>query len=137
APGCLFIDRRVHYACLSFTVFRQAVDSGAIVWADDAEALAKATGLPAGEVAGELTVAAAVARGEGLDRFGRTDFEAPLEPPYAAARIVPALFHTHGGLVLDWPARVPRPYGTPIPVPVARVRHRTCSSTLRPTITRV
>jgi fumarate reductase flavoprotein subunit len=90
------------------------VDSGAIVWADDAEALAKATGLPAGEVAGELTVAAAVARGEGRDRFGRTDFEAPLEPPYAAARVVPALFHTQGGLVVDGAARVLRPDGTPI-----------------------
>jgi len=114
ATGWLVFDRRVHDACLAFTDFRQAVDSGAIVWADDVEALAKATGLPAGEVAGELTVAAAVARGEGRDRFGRTDFEAPLEPPYAAARVVPALFHTQGGLVVDGVARVLRPDGTPI-----------------------
>jgi fumarate reductase flavoprotein subunit len=112
ATGWLVFDRRVHDACLPFTDFRQSVESGALVWADDAEALAKATGLPAGEVADEL---AALARGGGADRFGRTDFEAPLEPPYAAVRVVPALFHTQGGLVVDGAARVLRPGGSPIP----------------------
>jgi succinate dehydrogenase/fumarate reductase flavoprotein subunit len=109
ATGWLVFDRRVHDACLPFTDFQQTVESGALVWADDAEALAKATGLPAGEVADEL------ARGGGADRFGRTDFEAPLEPPYAAVRVVPALFHTQGGLVVDGAARVLRPGGSPIP----------------------
>jgi fumarate reductase flavoprotein subunit len=112
ATGWLVFDRRVHDACLPFTDFRQSVESGALVWADDAEALAKATGLPSGEVADEL---AALARGGGADRFGRTDFEAPLEPPYAAVRVVPALFHTQGGLVVDGAARVLRPGGSPIP----------------------
>jgi fumarate reductase flavoprotein subunit len=109
ATGWLVFDRRVHDACLPFTDFRQTVESGALVWADDAEALAKATGLPSGEVADEL------ASGGRADRFGRTDFEAPLEPPYAAVRVVPALFHTQGGLVVDGAARVLRPGGSPIP----------------------
>jgi fumarate reductase flavoprotein subunit len=120
ATGWLVFDRRVHDACLPFTDFRQTVESGALVWADDAEALAKATGLPAGEVEAELTGTAALARGEGRgdedgDRFGRTAFEAPLQPPYAAVRVVPALFHTQGGLVVDGSARVLRPGGSPVP----------------------
>jgi succinate dehydrogenase/fumarate reductase flavoprotein subunit len=115
ATGWLVFDRRVHDACLPFTDFRQTVESGALVWADDAEALAKATGLPAGEVADELAATAALARGEGADGFGRTGFEAPLQPPYAAVRVVPALFHTQGGLVVDGSARVLRPDGSPIP----------------------
>lgn len=115
STGWLVFDRRVHDACLPFTDFRQTVESGALVWADDAEALATATGLPAGEVAAELAATAALARGEGTDRFGRTAFEAPLEPPYAAVRVVPALFHTQGGLVVDGSARVLRPDASPIP----------------------
>lgn len=112
ATGWLVFDRRVHDACLPFTDFRQTVESGALVWADDASALAEVTGLPAGEVAAELD---AVARRDEPDRFGRTDFEAPLEPPYAAVRVVPALFHTQGGLVVDGSARVLRTDGDPIP----------------------
>ena len=120
ATGWLVFDRRVHDACLPFTDFRQTVESGALVWADDAEALAKATGLPVGAVAVELATTLALARGEGSandggDRFGRTAFEAPLEPPYAAVRVVPALFHTQGGLVVDGAARVLRPDGGPVP----------------------
>jgi fumarate reductase flavoprotein subunit len=115
ATGWLVFDRRVHDACLPFTDFRQTVESGGLVWADDAEGLATATGLPATEVAAEVAATAALARGDGTDRFGRTDFEAPLEAPYAAVRVVPALFHTQGGLVVDGSARVLRPDGNPIP----------------------
>lgn len=114
ATGWLVLDRRIHDACLAFTDFRQTVDAGALVWADDAGALAEATGLPPQAVAAELSETSAVARGEGTDRFGRTSFEAPLEPPYAAARVVPALFHTQGGLVVDEHARVLRQDGSPI-----------------------
>jgi fumarate reductase flavoprotein subunit len=57
-------------------------------------------------VAEELAAADAVARGAAADRFGRTHFEAPLTPPYAAVKVVPALFHTQGGLVVDDYARV-------------------------------
>lgn len=115
ATGWLLLDRRVHDACLSFTDFRQSVDSGALVWADDAASLADATGLPADALAAEIEQAAASARGERSDRFGRTDFEAPLAPPYAAARVVPALFHTQGGLVVDEHARVERTDGAAVP----------------------
>ncbi|WP_433616563.1 FAD-dependent oxidoreductase [Dactylosporangium sp. CA-139114] len=115
ATGWLVLDQRIHDACLSFTDFRQSVESGALLPAADAAALAAVTGLPAAAVAEELAETDAVARGERPDRFGRTFFEAPLEAPYLTARVVPALFHTQGGLVVDEHARVLRAGGEPIP----------------------
>jgi len=115
ATGWLVFDRRIHDACLAFTDFRQTVDSGAVVWAGDAKQLCAHTGLPHDEVDAELAQASDVAHGRATDRFGRTRFEAPLEPPYAAVRVVPALFHTQGGLVVDEHARVERADGVPVP----------------------
>ncbi|MFD0480237.1 FAD-binding protein [Nonomuraea thailandensis] len=114
ATGWLVLDRRVAEACDSFTDFRQTVEAGALIWADDADALARVTGLPADAVAAELAEAARAAAGATQDRFGRTFFEAPLQPPYAAVKVVPALFHTQGGLVVDGHARVLRGDGTPV-----------------------
>lgn len=111
AAGWLVFDRRVHDACLPFTDFAQTVESGALVWADDAGSLATATGLPAAAVAAELAEVAEAARGERRDAFGRLDFEAELVAPYAAVKVVPALFHTQGGLVVDEHARVQRADG--------------------------
>ncbi|MGY1721484.1 FAD-dependent oxidoreductase [Blastococcus sp. SYSU DS0533] len=115
ATAWIVLDQRIHDACLPFTDFRQTIEGGALVWADDVAGLAEATGLPAGALADELAATAAVARGEGEDRFGRTSVEAELAPPLAAVRVVPALFHTQGGLVVDEHARVTRPDGSVIP----------------------
>jgi fumarate reductase flavoprotein subunit len=115
ATAWIVLDRRIHEACLPFTDYRQTVESNALLWADDVEGLAAATGLPAGPLGEELAETAVRARGEGADRFGRTSFEAVLEPPYAAVRVVPALFHTQGGLLVDEHARVTRPDGSAIP----------------------
>jgi fumarate reductase flavoprotein subunit len=108
-------DQRIHDACLPFTDFRQTIEGGALVWADDVDGLATATGLPAAALSEELATSAALARGEGEDRFGRTFFEAELQPPFAAVQVVPALFHTQGGLVVDEHARVLRTDGSVIP----------------------
>jgi fumarate reductase flavoprotein subunit len=117
AAGWIVLDQRIHDACLVFTDFRQTVDGGALVRADDVEGLAQATGLPQDALEEELAATAALASGGASepDRFGRTSFEAPLQPPYAAVKVVPALFHTQGGLVVDGAARVLRPDGTSIP----------------------
>jgi len=114
ATGWVVYDRRVHDLCEPFTDFRQTVESGAEVWADDAAGLAAVTGLPEDAVVAELAEADRAARGEIADRFGRA-YEAPLEPPYAAVRVVPALFHTQGGLVVDGSARVVDADDRPIP----------------------
>ena len=114
ATGWIVLDRRIHDACLPFTDFRQTVESGALLWADDVAGLADGTGLPPVALAEEMDATAARARGQGSDRFGRTSFEAELRPPYAAVQVVPALFHTQGGLVVDEHARVTRTDGSVI-----------------------
>lgn len=115
AQGWIVLDRRVHDACLSFQDFTEAGDSGALVWADNAENLAAAIGVDGPALARTLDAAAGAARGESADDFDRSYWEAALEPPYAAVRVAPALFHTQGGLVVDGDARVLREDGTPIP----------------------
>lgn len=114
AAGWIVLDKRVHDLCQPFTDFRQTVESGALRWADDPAELAAVIGVAAETVTAELDAAAAAARGEAPDRFGRTVFEAPLAPPYAAIRVVPALFHTQGGLRVDEHAGVRREDGTTI-----------------------
>ncbi|KQU03933.1 fumarate reductase [Rhodococcus sp. Leaf7] len=114
SEGWIVIDKDIHDKCLSFTDFRQTVESGAVVWADDLSALAAATGLPVEAVVEEMAAVQQYARGEAQDPFGRSSFEHELTAPYAAVRIVPALFHTQGGLVVDGTARVLRPDGTAI-----------------------
>jgi fumarate reductase flavoprotein subunit len=114
AEGWLVLDQRIHDACLSFTDFRQTVESGALVWADSLEALAEAIEVDAAALTEGATALRKVAEGSGPDRFGRASVEAPLKGPFAAVRVVPALFHTQGGLVIDEHAQVLRPNGTPI-----------------------
>jgi fumarate reductase flavoprotein subunit len=107
AVGWIVFDRRVHDLCLPFTDFRNSVEAGAEIWAEDAASLAVALGLPEAAVVTELATAQRCARELVADRFGRS-FEAPLIPPYAAVKVEPALFHSQGGLVVDGRARVQR-----------------------------
>ncbi|PXY23988.1 FAD-dependent oxidoreductase [Prauserella flavalba] len=113
--GWIVLDEVIFAQCEPFQDFRDTVDSGVVVWADDAPALARATGLPERELAEELANAAAIARGERADEFGRTSWERPLTPRYAAVRVVPALFHTQGGLLVDEHAAVVDHTDRPIP----------------------
>lgn len=116
SQGWLVFDRRIHQASLPFTDYRDVVESGAVHTADSIADLATAIGVPADALTTELGHAAAASNGaRDADRFGRTHFEQPLAPPLKAARIVPALFHTQGGLLIDPHARVLTPDGTPIP----------------------
>jgi fumarate reductase flavoprotein subunit len=67
-------------------------------------------------LAASFAAVEAMKRGETHDPFGRDLRGAPpLRPPYRAARVTGALFHTQGGLVIDREARVLREDGTPLP----------------------
>jgi fumarate reductase flavoprotein subunit len=114
AEGWLVFDKRVHDLCLPFTDFRQTVESGALVWGDTVEDLAGLISVSEDTLRAEIESVGAVADRHGTDRFGRTDVEARLTAPFAAVRVVPALFHTQGGLVVDEHARVTRQDGSPI-----------------------
>ncbi|MGW4590323.1 FAD-dependent oxidoreductase [Amycolatopsis thermoflava] len=113
ATGWIVLDETIFEQCQPFQDFRDTVASGALVWADSAEGLAAATGLP--ELADELAVAGAIARGERTDSFGRTNWERPLSGRLAAVRVVPALFHTQGGLLVNENAAVVDAQDRPIP----------------------
>lgn len=116
ATGWLVYDRRIHQASLPFTDYADVLASGAIRGADSPSALADAIGVPAEALAAELAEAAEVADGrKPADRFGRTRFEHALTAPFHAVRIVPALFHTQGGLAVDGHARVLDVRNAPIP----------------------
>src|SRR3546814_20833715 len=101
---------------LAFEDYQDALRAGAVVEAADLAELAAATKLPLAAL--EQTVASVrrCVEGEESDPFGR-DFTGhpPLEPPYRAARVTGALFHTQGGLCIDLAARVLRRDGSPLP----------------------
>ncbi|QRP47742.1 FAD-binding protein [Amycolatopsis sp. FDAARGOS 1241] len=115
STGWIVLDETIFEQCQPFQDFRDTVESGALVWADDAAGLAAVTGLPADALADELAAAAAIARGERADEFGRKNWERPLSGRYAAVRVVPALFHTQGGLLVDENAAVVDTSGNRIP----------------------
>jgi len=99
-----------------FEDFRDAEEAGAVRTAKDVTALAEIIDCDAGALQETLDAAAAMARGETADPFGRDFTTNPaLEPPYHAVKVTGSLFHTQGGLVIDAQARVLRPDGTPLP----------------------
>ncbi len=109
-------DARIDAVMRQFDDYAQALAAGAVIRADDPEALAAAVGLPAGALAATLSHAAACARGNTADPLGRDFTRTPaLGRPLFAARVTGALFHTQGGLVVRGDARVLRPDGSPLP----------------------
>lgn len=106
----IILDHKIHQACLEFQDYRDTVESGAVRWGDTVLDVAAVAGIDAAGLASTVRQAAASAAGE-HDPFGRTYWEGPLEGPYAAIAVRPALFHTQGGLVVDERARVLRPDG--------------------------
>jgi fumarate reductase flavoprotein subunit len=115
AEGWLVFDKRIHDESLVFTDFQQTVESGALVWGETLADLAASMSVDPDVLREEAEGLARIADGSASDRFGRTSVEAPLCAPFVAVRVVPALFHTQGGLVVDECARVLRPDRTAIP----------------------
>jgi fumarate reductase flavoprotein subunit len=88
---------------------------GAIRRFGDTEDLARFIGCEVGTLAATLAHTADVVRGGTKCPWGR-DFGAfpPLRPPFLAARVTGALFHTQGGLEVDLDGHVKRIDGTTI-----------------------
>lgn len=109
-------DRRLHELMSGFEDYRDALSAGAVVDAANLPELAVKTRLPHDALVAALAeVASCISEGR-TDSFGR-DFSGakPLQPPYHAAKVTGALFHTQGGLVVDGNARVLKPGGEPFP----------------------
>ena len=111
----IVLDQRIDELCRPFQDYLDTRDSGAVRWADDLAGLAQLSGSTQDGLAETVADCALTARGDQEDKFGRRSWEAPLEPPYAAIAVRPALFHTQGGLVVDAGARVLHESGSPIP----------------------
>ncbi len=114
AVAWVIYDTPIHTKGLPFADYQDLLGVDGVRWADDAAGLASIVGAPAATVAATLDHAAACARGDADDPFGRTLWLHALEPPYAAVKVTGALFHTQGGLRVDGRAAVLRG-GEPIP----------------------
>lgn len=108
------LDERIDRACRPFKDYQDLIEAGAVRWAENEQGLADLLGAPETAIEATLAEARSVAAGKSADRFGRTPWEAPLQPPYAAVKVTGALFHTQGGLAVDADAVVLR-NGAPIP----------------------
>ena len=109
-------DARCEAPALAFHDYREFVRLGAIKAAATVAELASVTGIAAETLSRSLGEVENYAAGRAADPFGR-DFTGnpPLAPPYRAAKIAGALFHTQGGLAVDTEARVLCPDGTRLP----------------------
>lgn len=112
--GWLIFDERIGHLCSGFTDYRQVVASGGVLRAADLSELAHTTGLPIGALTDEIREVQRAAEDHRVDRLGRDDLSEPLGPPFLAAKVIPALFHTQGGLRVDGSARVLRSDDLPV-----------------------
>lgn len=114
-PCFAVFDQRIFDVTAAEEEFVELANYGGVKKAATAEALAAVHRLDAVTVAAALDDYNRAARGEKPDVFGRRDFAlAPLVAPFYISRVVPGLFHTQGGLMVDTDGRVLRPNGTPI-----------------------
>lgn len=108
-------DERIYRTVEGYEDFQQCIRMGAIRKFDTIRDLANSFRLPGEETVATHEVFLKAAKGEGKDPLGRTDFGKPLEPPFYAAKVTGALFHTQGGLKVNKKAQVLRKDGTPVP----------------------
>ena len=110
----LVLDERIDGLCRPFADYARLVESRAIHWQATADDVARQIGAEPSAVRATLETAHRFATRARADPFGRTIWEAALEPPYGVVKITGALFHTQGGLLVDENAHVLR-HGSPIP----------------------
>jgi fumarate reductase flavoprotein subunit len=114
-PCFAIFDQRIFDVTAAEEEFVELANYGGVKKADTAHALAAFHRLDAAAVAAALDDYNQAARGEKPDPFGRRDCAlAPLAAPFYICRVVPGLFHTQGGLMVDTDGRVLRPNGKPI-----------------------
>jgi fumarate reductase flavoprotein subunit len=114
-PCFAIFDQRIFEIAAAEEEFVELANYGGVKKADTPAALAALHRLDAAAVAEALDDYNKAARGEQADAFGRRDFAlAPLTAPFYICRVVPGLFHTQGGLMVDIDGRVLRPNGKPI-----------------------
>ncbi len=115
-PVHVVYDSRIKAHAMREEEFAELDDMGGAREFDDVETLAEAIGVDAAALGATLAEYGDAAAGRIPDPFGRHDFGlAPLQPPYAASRVSPGLFHTQGGLAIDADGRVLTASGAAVP----------------------
>ena len=100
-------DETIHRFAQDFPDYRDAEAAGAIRAAADVASLAALIGCSASTLQATLEEAATACRQSVVDSHGRRFEPAQLlAPPYRAARVTGALFHTQGGPAIDGRCRV-------------------------------
>lgn len=108
-------DQRICDITMGEIDFREQMAMGGFKTAADVRALAAQLGLDPDVLERTLATYNGAAGGASSDPLGRKDFGiAPLVAPLYGCRVVPGLFHTQGGLMIDKQARVLRDNGTVI-----------------------
>jgi fumarate reductase flavoprotein subunit len=114
-PCFAIFDQKIFDVAALEEEFVELADYGGVKKADTPAALAKLHGLDPAAVTATVESYNRAARGDEPDAFGRRDFAlAPLTGTLYICRVVPGLFHTQGGLMVDGDGRVLRPNGRPI-----------------------
>lgn len=109
-------DERCNAAAAKTLTHRECEAAGAIRSATRAAEMAAAIGCSTEALEKTLSDVAASAHGERQDDLGRNfTNRPPLVAPYRFAKVMGALFHTQGGLIVDRDGRVLRPGGVPLP----------------------
>jgi fumarate reductase flavoprotein subunit len=108
-------DQKIFDVAAAEEEFVELANYGGVKKAGTPAALAKIHGLDPAAVTAAVDDYNQAASGAKPDAFGRRDFAlAPLTGPLYICRVVPGLFHTQGGLMVDNDGRVLRPDGAPI-----------------------
>ena len=107
-------DERLHRLGMTFEDYRDALDAGAIKKADSVDDLGVQLGVDVEGLAQTFNNFNAAAGGGQSDEQGRTEHQ-PLQAPLYGVKVTGALFHTQGGLKVDFDARVLRKDGISIP----------------------
>lgn len=109
-------DERIAGVARQFEDFRAATKAGAILGADSIDALALAMRVPFAAFSAEWKEVEDLKSRGAQDRFGRRFASGQkCSPPFYAAKVTGALFHTQGGLAIDASARVRRRAGGVFP----------------------
>ena len=116
APCYAIFDQRMYDVAALEEEFVELARHGAFKSADTPAELAKLLNIDPAALTTTLAEARQAARGERPDALGRQDFGlGPLDRRLYGCRVVPGLFHTQGGLAVDFDGRVLDTKGRPIP----------------------
>lgn len=114
-PCFAIFDQKIFDVTAAEEEFLELANYGGVKKGATTAELAGYHGLDAKALTASVESYNKAARGEAPDAFGRRDFAlAPLTGTLYICRVVPGLFHTQGGLMVDNDGRVLRPNGQPV-----------------------